>query len=172
MRHEDSFTRTLGFSLLEVLIALVVLSVGLIGIGALTVKSLQSVHSSLFTSVASAAALDFEERLWLEVGGLSEGDGCPTVGFLGDFRADWTATANQVGLPGLAVNVGSPEVFARENDVDRNAWVRVSLSLVWREERFGVSPADSEEDNEDTAGSCEPGFECFRYIASAPCRRS
>ncbi|WP_404299044.1 prepilin-type N-terminal cleavage/methylation domain-containing protein [Halomonas sp.] len=53
-----------GFTLLEVLIALLILSFGLIGISLLQVKSLHGVHHAYLGSVANMAARDVKEQLW------------------------------------------------------------------------------------------------------------
>lgn len=62
-----------GLSLIEVLIALLVLSIGLVGMASLQLTSLKSAHSSYYRSLASAAALNVEERLWEKARG-SEGE--------------------------------------------------------------------------------------------------
>ena len=78
-----------GLTLLEVLIALLVLSIGLIGAAVLTVQSLQNTHSALYTSLASAAALDLEERLWIDLGRIEHPhDSIPTVGRRGQVDFD------------------------------------------------------------------------------------
>ena len=56
-----------GLSILEVLIALVILSVGLVGLAGMHMNSLQYVHSAYFRSLASSVALDLEERSWREI---------------------------------------------------------------------------------------------------------
>ena len=54
-----------GFSLLEILITIVVLSIGLLGTAALQVTSLQSAHSAYQRTIASVIATDAVERLWV-----------------------------------------------------------------------------------------------------------
>lgn len=56
-----------GLSILEVLIALVILSIGLVGLAGMHMNSLQYVHSAYFRSLASSIALDFEEKTWREI---------------------------------------------------------------------------------------------------------
>lgn len=55
-----------GFSLIEALIALVILSIGLMGVAAMQLKALQSATAGYQRSVASVAAVDAQERLWAE----------------------------------------------------------------------------------------------------------
>ena len=52
-----------GFTLLEVLIALIILAVGLLGMASLTVHSMQSNQSAYMRSQASVLAYDIAERI-------------------------------------------------------------------------------------------------------------
>ena len=134
-----------GLTLLEVLIALLVLSVGLIGVAVLTVQSVQHVHSSLLHSIASVAALDFEERLWLKLATTSSG--CPTTtgAFETDFQNHWGGVgANGSGdggalplfLPGFKVDVDFDDT---DNSDSAAPDMRTfSLVLEWAEERFST----------------------------------
>ena len=54
---------SMGFTLIEVLIALVVISIGLLGLLTLQIRSLHASHSAYLTSVASVQAMDLEERI-------------------------------------------------------------------------------------------------------------
>ncbi|PXX94912.1 type IV pilus modification protein PilV [Halomonas sp. LBP4] len=65
-----------GFTLLEVLIAVLVLSIGLLGIAAMQLKAMKSVQVSYQRSIASLAARDAVERLWVEMGSAS--NFCPS----------------------------------------------------------------------------------------------
>ena len=64
MKRCKFIDRQQGFTLLEVLIAIVVLSFGLLGLAALQLKALQDSHSSYQFSIANLAAKDIRERLW------------------------------------------------------------------------------------------------------------
>ena len=70
--------RQRGVSLLEVLIALAVLSIGLAGLAIMHLNAQKYVHSAYERSLVSSIALDLEERLWLEVADTSS-VGCPTL---------------------------------------------------------------------------------------------
>lgn len=65
-------TKQRGFSLIEALIALVVLSFGLIGMAAMQLKALQSATQSYQRSVVTLAAVDAQERLWAELGKITQ----------------------------------------------------------------------------------------------------
>ena len=59
----SSRPRSRGFTLIEVLIALVVLSIGLLGIAALQGVGLRSSHVAYLTSQASLLAYDMSDRI-------------------------------------------------------------------------------------------------------------
>jgi len=52
-----------GFSLIEVLISVLVLSIGLLGLGGLQMASLKGTHNAHFRTVASLAASELAERM-------------------------------------------------------------------------------------------------------------
>lgn len=141
-----------GFTLIEILIALLVLSVGLAGLAALYLTSLGSVHSALQSSVASSVALDFEERLWVEVGRIGDGT-CPDVAeVISELQAHWTAgQEGLVGLPGLEVLAGPA--------VSGSRFVQLPITVTWCEGRF--DDAVAEEDD------CPR--ERFAYVARVYC---
>lgn len=56
-------SRSRGFTLLEILIALVILSIGLLGVAALQGVGLRSSHGSYLTSQASLLAYDIADRI-------------------------------------------------------------------------------------------------------------
>ena len=58
MKHQQ------GLSLIEVLIALVVLAFGLMGVAAMQIKALQSATEGYQRSIAVVAAVDAQERIW------------------------------------------------------------------------------------------------------------
>ena len=53
-----------GFTLIEVMVALLVLSVGLLGLAGLQLHSLQYTHSSYQRTLVNIQALDMAERMW------------------------------------------------------------------------------------------------------------
>ncbi len=136
--------RQSGFSLIEVLIALAVISIGLVGMAAMQLTTLQFVHSGHYRSMASTIALDLEERLWLE---LADNDlvGCPNVtndegspiDVLLDHWSrvlvgqgdDWSwSTARMLKIPNLTIEAGDP--------VTGTAVTLIPVTLSWNENRF------------------------------------
>ena len=77
-----------GFSLIEAMIALVVLSIGLIGVAAMQLKALQSANAGYQRSVASVAAVDAQERLWATLGALETGQTCENIN-TSAVQAEW-----------------------------------------------------------------------------------
>lgn len=68
-----------GFSLIEALIALLVLSLGLVGVAAMQLKALQSASVGYQRSVVTLAAVDAQERLWAALAELPSGDKCKDI---------------------------------------------------------------------------------------------
>lgn len=138
--------RQTGLSLIEVLIALAVISIGLAGMAAMQLTTLQFVHSAHYRSMASTIALDLEERLWLELAddALS---GCPDVtndagspidqlldhwsrDYVGGSGAgDWGwSSARMLKVRDLTVTAGTP--------VTGTAVTEIPVTLSWNESRF------------------------------------
>ena len=62
-RHLRMSSRSSGFTLLEVLVALVVLSIGLLGLSGLQTNSLRNNHSAFLRSQATLAITDIMDRM-------------------------------------------------------------------------------------------------------------
>ncbi len=140
-----------GVTLIEVLVALLVLSVGLVGIASLNLFGLKSVHSSLQSSTASVIALDLEEWLWEALGNdqLDTRAACEIV--LTDFRGQWFANndAERSWLPaGSLVGTCSDVVLGSQGD----CWIRVEFDITWTEQRLA-----------------ENGAETFSHAVQVPC---
>jgi len=83
-----------GFSLVEVLIALVIMSVGMLGIAGLYVQSLQAGRTSMFRHFAVTLAGDVADRIRAN----------PTAGVAYDHAADATGTDNNCVTGGVICN--------------------------------------------------------------------
>lgn len=68
-----------GFTLIEVLVAVIVLSIGLVGVAGLQVVSLQNNQSAFMRSQASALAYDLADRMRANVPGANAGMYDPTA---------------------------------------------------------------------------------------------
>ncbi|HEY9815308.1 MAG TPA: type IV pilus modification protein PilV [Candidatus Obscuribacterales bacterium] len=115
-----------GFTLIEALVALLVLAFGLLGVAAMQLKALQSAHVSYQRSIASVAAQDAEERLWVELGEHNrvcpfiDGHGLDHVNNWGDA---WTPYFNTLDVDAAVGVSASTECGYR-------------IVLGWRDERF------------------------------------
>ena len=58
-----SADRAAGFTLIEVLVTLLILSIGLLGLASLQIQGLRGTHEALLHTQASALAMDMSERL-------------------------------------------------------------------------------------------------------------
>ncbi|WP_444989463.1 type IV pilus modification protein PilV [Halomonas mongoliensis] len=127
--------RAKGFTLLEALIALLVLSIGMLGVAAMQLKALQGAHAAYQRSIASLAAQDAQERLWAEMadkGGLE----CPTWSSAQSFGGvSWHDTWEEY-LPELVEEAVVPAASP-------NVGCEFTISVSWSEGRFsGESPPD------------------------------
>lgn len=126
MKHLDSMVaiKDRGFSLLEVLIALLVLSFGLLGLAALQIKSLQSSHAGYQRMLASIIAMDASERIWANQAAPAD-DRLTVAQLQAAWLNDWTDSSNnrQI-LPGFAGTlVENPVSF-------------YTINIAWDDSRF------------------------------------
>lgn len=97
MKHQQ------GFSLIEVLIALVVLAFGLMGVAAMQIKALQSATEGYQRSIAVVAAVDAQERIWNLLASHSNCEAIETSAVSAledDWIEHWSADTNAKPLRG------------------------------------------------------------------------
>lgn len=135
-----------GFTLIEVLVALVVLAIGLLGIAALYIDSLRASRTALLRTQAIAVASDLADRIrvnrtacdatacaYTEEGTLTAAceatAGCSAAELAANDVARWNETAVTL-LPGfvgtVAFTAGTPNQYVitvtwKEPDIDTNA---------------------------------------------------
>ncbi len=109
-----------GFTLIEALVALAVLSFGLLGVAAMQLKALQSAHMGYQRTMVSLVAIDAQERAWAE---LSRNDVCPEATAIAD---NWISNWSNH----LVITGESPLVKDGTKDCEYDA------SIAWNEERF------------------------------------
>ncbi|WP_258394065.1 type IV pilus modification protein PilV [Halomonas sp. SL1] len=112
-----------GFSLLEALIALLVLSIGLLGVAGMQLKALQGAHAAYQRSIASLAAQDAQERLWAEMAEEKELS-CPSESVVNGHEAGWHDQWSTF-LPGLS-----------NTPVNGHGECEFDIDIAWAEERF------------------------------------
>lgn len=113
-----------GFTLIEALIALLVLSIGMLGVAAMQLKALQGAHAAYQRSIASLAAQDAQERLWAEMaqqGGLA----CPGEGEVNGTGANTWHGQWVEFLPGL-----------NSSPVSESGDCQFDISVGWSDSRF------------------------------------
>ncbi|SDM11789.1 type IV pilus assembly protein PilV [Modicisalibacter muralis] len=124
--HSISHCRCQGFSLIEALIALLVLSIGLLGVAGMQLKALQGAHMAYQRSLANVIAIDAQERLWSR---LQPGQACPPVSDVSD---DWKKAWFSDGGDGRETLPGGGD-SAIETGADGPCSYRVTVD--WQETR-------------------------------------
>lgn len=110
-----------GFGLIEVLVALTILSIGMLGLAAMQLTSLQFARESLNTTIATIMVRDMNERAWAQ-----QDEICQAL--LSQWQKD---VAKIDGLP-------SPH-GSWPDDVDNGLY---DLKITWQ----GIEDSDGEED--------------------------
>lgn len=82
-----------GFSLIEILVAIVVISLGLLGLAGLQAASLRNNQVAYFRSIASQQAYDMMDRMRVNLAGVRAGNYNDLQGLLGTI---WSANPNLV----------------------------------------------------------------------------
>jgi type IV pilus assembly protein PilV len=137
--------RASGFTLLEVLIALVVLSIGLLGIAALQGVGLRSSQGAYLTSQASLLAYDMADRIRANPDTLGAANNftanCTVVGVgLGGADLQEWSCAVEALLPG-----GAATIVRAPRDVVQNTFVigtitRYTITITWQDLQAGGTP--------------------------------
>ena len=73
--------RSSGFTLLEVLIAIVIVSIGMLGVAAMQASTLKNAGSSKYRSVAISMTSDMADRLRANLEGVMQGNGVVGTGY-------------------------------------------------------------------------------------------
>ena len=137
-------THTSGFTLIEILIALLVLSIGLLGLAAVQFQSLQNSQASYERSMATMQARDLVERLWAGICDLYDEDGTLVPGVLGEIDEENTTntTVGEIVDSWVKDHFGDEEnpdaTFARtatdwtaDLDTNTNVW-RITIEWTGR----------------------------------------
>lgn len=120
-----------GFTLIEALVALVVLAVGLLGLATMQIKALQGAHVAYQRTLATMAAQDMVERLWIEVGKnvSSAGVSCPAPNTIFvDWYDVWSAYLPSLEDPVVNSPIPNPEASPSS--------CRYVITIRWEDERF------------------------------------
>lgn len=113
-----------GFSLLEVMIAMLILAFGALGQAVLQLKTLQSSHSAFQRGVANIIAADAVERIWANAAAAAP---LTIPQIQQQVQEKWSLTENNnVTLPGLTTTIVAPA--AGDN--------LFTVRITWTETRF------------------------------------
>ncbi|MBF7054290.1 type IV pilus modification protein PilV [Halomonas sp. KAO] len=118
-----------GFTLIEALVALLVLSIGMLGVAAMQLKSLQGAHAAYQRSIASLAAQDAQERLWAAMANAGDMK-CPSWSVAKDLGGKSWHDSWKGYLPELVKAAVSPAGTP-------NAGCEFYISVEWSDKRFG-----------------------------------
>lgn len=133
--------RQRGVTLIEVLVALVVLSIGLVGLSRLQVKGVQGGQSAMNRSQASVLIGDIIERMRANV----------SAAKAGNYNVSWTATPSAAGCSTVctAAQVAADDLFqwrfnverlpGGESEISVTANGTATVGLRWYDARGGAS---------------------------------
>lgn len=136
MNRREYSKRQGGVTMIEVLVAIVVLSIGLLGVGALQTSGLRVGQGSFYRAQAAQFAVDMADRMRANLGdarnyGLALADAAPTgTSVLDRDRADWLTKLRT--LPG---GDGAIQVDLATNTV--------TITVQWDDSRAGGGTAET-----------------------------
>ncbi len=114
-----------GFSLLEVMIAMLILAFGALGQAVLQLKTLQSSHSAYQRGIANIIAADTVERIWANAAATAP---MTMAQIQQQVQEKWSLSDNNnVTLPGLTTTIIAP-------GAGNNLF---TVQVTWTENRFG-----------------------------------
>lgn len=122
------FRENAGLTLIEVLVGLLVLSIGLVGIAGLHLSSLSATHSSYHRTVATLIATDAEERLWLSLGQNKS----ITPAHVSTVETQWATHWNAKAILPTPATLSLASATSPNDD-----WISVVITITWPERRFG-----------------------------------
>jgi type IV pilus assembly protein PilV len=157
--HQMRFLSNRGFTLVEVLVALVVLSIGLLGLAGLQSRGLQFNQGAVMRTHATQLIYDLSDRMRANINAFETGaylgtgtgtataschttSGCSPAQMAADDLAKWNQAVAQILPMGAAVicrdatpNDGNAPGTP---DCDGNATSPIAIKLWWDDDRDGV----------------------------------
>lgn len=130
-----------GFTLIEVLVSIVILSIGLLGLAGLQAKALRATHSSSFKSVAAQRANDVADRIRANYTGFQNGAYFDIWGSPGAIPANQGCYAVVIGGGQMPVNCDSTKIALDD------AYMWQSGNALWLPNGFGVVCRDNTPDD-------------------------
>lgn len=148
--------RQSGFTLIEILVAVLILSLGLLGLAGLQAASLRANHSAYLRSQATQLAYDMADRMRANMAGVVAyndptltptpscytATGCSATALASDDASRWTAdlqallpagSAGVVCIDGTPMD-GSPSAYACDNAGASSAAPNYVVKIWWRDD--------------------------------------
>jgi type IV pilus assembly protein PilV len=143
MRHNFPLTGQRGFTLIEVLVAVVILAIGLLGLAGLQATGLRSNHSAYLRSQASLQAYDIIDRITPTGKNCVGAVQCSPADMADYDLSQWNA-ANINVMPsgaGVVCRDSTPEDgnSSASPDCDDVAGAPYAVKLWWVDERDGTT---------------------------------
>lgn len=155
-----------GFTLMEILVAIVVLSIGLLGIAGLQMQGTRHVHDAQLHTLAAIQAEDMADRMRANLAGVRDGEynsrsdtpddpGCIssecTPAELADYDVFRWNTDNAAILPsgGGEISCDDPSGAALANGSEAEIGSRCTIIVRWDANRNGASGTGCDPDDED-----------------------
>ena len=130
--------RETGFTLLEALIAMLILAIGMLGVAGLQALTLKNSHASFQRSVAVLQANDLVERLWANICDLVDEDGNIVTADINSIRDLWRDEYDSGDLANW-----NGELAILSSDGDNPLYFDITIS--WDDGRMNAVGADGEE---------------------------
>ncbi len=149
-RHINIPNPCRGFSLIEVLVALLVLSIGLMGLAALQITSLQFNTGSYFRTQATFLAYDIVDRMRANINAVTDSDGNgydqPTTTKVASSTDCDLTSCTSLQLAAYDVRkwydravATLPNVEADPPTIQVDATKKVTITITWTEQDFPKS---------------------------------
>ncbi len=140
MPHSMPLMRQHGFSLLEILVTVLIISVGLLGLAGMQMKAFQHTNDSYNRSQASLLAYDIADRIRGNLGAITSYQSADT--------SKITSTTNCESAGCTATQIATYDLEQWKADVENqlplgrgtitNSGLEYTITLMWDEERKGT----------------------------------
>ena len=138
--HASYLIHQKGFSLLEVLIAVVVFSIGLLGLASLQVTGLKMSHDSLLRSVASLHANDMADRMRANYPAFALGQASPYNNPTGALTGDPSCLGKSAAGSNIDIQCTASQM-AQQDFYDWSAAIKGQIATAWHPDYTATLPS-------------------------------